>query len=185
MNIIALGGNGSYFGGGNEGIARHMPPKRNFSSHPLDSFDRAILRIVQEDNKTPQRLIAEAVNLSPAAVQRRVRALEAAGVIARNVALVDPAALSLDITALVEVNLRDERAATVDAAKALFRDTPDVQQCYYVTGGVSFVLVIMSRDMRSYEALTRSLFAENDLVAGYRTLIALDRVKAGTDLAVD
>jgi DNA-binding Lrp family transcriptional regulator len=161
-----------------------MASKLSISSRELDAFDRAILRIVQQDNKTPQRAIAEAVNLSPAAVQRRIAAMEAAGVIARNVAIVEPDALSLAITALVEVELRDERAGTVDAAKALFRDTPDVQQCYYVTGGVSFVLVIISRDMRSYEALTRSLFAENDLVARYRTLIALDRVKADTALVV-
>jgi DNA-binding Lrp family transcriptional regulator len=161
-----------------------MASKLSISSRALDAFDRAILRIVQQDNKTPQRAIAEAVNLSPAAVQRRIAAMETAGVIARNVAVVEPDALSLAITALVEVELRDERAGTVDAAKALFRGTPEVQQCYYVTGGVSFVLVIISRDMRSYEALTRSLFAENDLVARYRTLIALDRVKADTALVV-
>ena len=161
-----------------------MVPKFGSSSRALDAFDRAILRIVQQDNKTPQRAIAEAVNLSPAAVQRRIAAMEEAGVIARNVAVVEPDALSLAITALVEVHLRDERAGTVDAAKALFRNTPEVQQCYYVTGGVSFVLVIISRDMRSYEALTRRLFAENDLVDRYRTLIALDRVKADTALVI-
>lgn len=160
-----------------------MSSRRANSSRSLDSFDLAILRIVQKDNKTPQRVIAEAVNLSPAAVQRRITAMEASGVIARNVAVVAPEALGLGITGLVEVDLRDERAATVDAAKALFRDTAEVQQCYYVTGGVSFVLVIISRDMRSYEALTRSLFAENELVARYRTLVALDRVKADTALA--
>ena len=108
----------------------------------------------------------------------------ASDVIGQNVAVVEPEALSLAITALVEVRLRDERAATVDAAKALFRATPEVQQCYYVTGGISFVMVIICRDMRSYEALTRSLFAENELVDYYRTNIALDRVKAGTALAV-
>lgn len=151
---------------------------------PLDAFDRAILRVVQQDNKTPQRKIAEAVNLSAAAVQRRIAAMEDAGVIARNVALVDPDALGQAITAIVEVQLRDERSATVDAAKALFRDAPDVQQCYFVTGGVSFVLVIVTRDMRSYEALTRRLFAENDLVERYRTLIALDRVKADTSFVI-
>ena len=151
---------------------------------PLDSFDRAILRVVQQDNKTPQRKIAEAVNLSAAAVQRRIAAMEDAGVIARNVALVEPDALGQAITAIVEVQLRDERAATADAAKALFRDTPDVQQCYFVTGGVSFVLVIVTRDMRSYEALTRRLFAENDVVERYRTLIALDRVKADTAFVI-
>lgn len=156
----------------------------NQPSRALDSFDRAILRILQQDNKTPQRTIAEAVNLSAAAVQRRIAAMEGAGVIARNVAVLDPDSLALAITAIVEVHLRDERAATVDAAKALFRDTPDVQQCYYVTGGVSFVLVIVTHDMRTYEALTRRLFAENDLVDRYRTLVALDRVKADTAFIV-
>lgn len=155
-----------------------------FFHRAIDAFDRAILRIVQRDNRTPQRRIAEAVNLSAAAVQRRIAAMEASGVIAANVARVDPHALGLAITAIVEVQLRDERAATVDAAKALFRGVDEVQQCYFVTGGVGFVLVIVTRDMRSYEALTRRLFAENDFVERYRTLIALDRVKTETALVV-
>jgi DNA-binding Lrp family transcriptional regulator len=152
--------------------------------HALDSFDRAILRIVQQDNKTPQRTIAEAVNLSAAAVQRRIAALEDTGVIAQNTAVVDPDKVPLTITAIVEVHLRDERASTVDAAKAIFREAPEVQQCYYVTGGSSFVLIIVTPDMRTYEALTRKLFATNDLVARYRTLIALDKVKTGTGIVI-
>lgn len=159
-------------------------PKRVTTQRHLDTFDRAILRIVQRDNKTPQRTIAEAVNLSAAAVQRRIAAMEAAGVIAANVAIADTAALALAITAIVEVHLRDERAETVDAAKSLFRGAEEVQQCYYVTGGTSFILIIVTPDMRTYEALTRKLFAENELVAGYRTLVALDRVKFGTAVVV-
>ncbi|MEW9899334.1 Lrp/AsnC family transcriptional regulator [Chitinivorax sp. PXF-14] len=151
----------------------------------LDSFDLAILRVVQADNKTPQRKIAEEVNLSAAAVQRRIATMEAAGVIAGNAAVVDPDTIGLTITAIVEVYLRDERAATVDAAKALFRAAPEVQQCYYVTGGTSFILIIVAADMRVYEGLTRSLFATNDLVASYRTLIALDRVKVGTSIPIE
>lgn len=150
----------------------------------LDSFDRAILRILQQDNRTPQRRIAEAVNLSAAAVQRRIAAMEDAGVITRNVALVDPAALGQGITSIVNVTLRDERAPTVDAAKALFRARGEVQQCYYVTGGISFVLVIVTSDMRAYEALTRELFAENDCVASYASLIALDRAKVDTGIVI-
>lgn len=150
----------------------------------LDRQDRAILRILQRDNKTAQRVIAEEVSLSAAAVQRRIAAMEAAGVIARNVALVDPGAVSATITAIVEVHLNDERAATVDRAKALFRSTPEVQQCFYVTGGISFVLIIVTTDMPSYEALTRRLFAENESVRGYRTLIALDRVKTDTAIVI-
>lgn len=150
----------------------------------LDSFDRAILRIIQRDNKMPQRRIAEQVNLSAAAVQRRIAAMEASGVIRANVALIDPYAVALTITAIVEVHLRDERAPTVDAAKALFGQAPEVQQCYYVTGGISCVLIIVTDDMRSYEALTRRLFEESQLVDRYKTLVALDRVKAGTEILV-
>lgn len=161
-----------------------MASKRNKNSFVLDNKDRAILRIVQRDNKRPQRAIAEEVSLSAAAVQRRIAAMEEAGVIAANVAIVDANAVSATITAIVEVRLKDERAATVDHAKALFRESAEVQQCFYVTGGISFVLVIVTPDMRSYEGLTRRLFAENALVESFRTLVALDRVKTGTAIVI-
>ncbi|MHA3795317.1 Lrp/AsnC family transcriptional regulator [Rhizorhabdus wittichii] len=161
-----------------------MAGRSSSPARVLDAFDLAILRIVQRDNKLPQRTIAEAVNLSTAAVQRRIAAMEAAGVITRNVAIVDPDAVRLAITAIVEVHLRDERAATVDEAKALFRAAPEVQQCYYTTGGTSFVLIIVTPDMRAYDALTRRLFSENDCVERFRTLVALDRVKADTAIVI-
>ncbi|TZG27598.1 Lrp/AsnC family transcriptional regulator [Sphingomonas montanisoli] len=151
---------------------------------PLDSFDRAILRIVQRDAKAPQRQIAEAVNLSAAAVQRRIAAMEAAGIIERNVAIVDARAVAMSITAIVEVTLINERTHTVDHAKALFEAAPEVQQCYYVTGGISFVLVIVSADMATYEATTRRLFSTNESVASFRSLIALDRVKTGAEIEI-
>ncbi|MDB5581498.1 MAG: Lrp/AsnC family transcriptional regulator [Bradyrhizobium sp.] len=149
-----------------------------------DRFDRAILRILQRDNRTPQRTIAESVNLSAAAVQRRIAAMEAAGTIERNVAIVDPGAVELAITAIVEVHLVDERLKTVDSAKASFRAAPEVQQCYYVTGGISFVLVIIVPDLIAYEAMTQRLFARNEAVASFRSLIALDRVKVGAEILI-
>lgn len=161
-----------------------MARPRSTGRRVLDAFDRAILRIVQRDNKTPQRTIAEAVNLSAAAVQRRIAAMEGDGVIARNVAIVDTRAVQMTITAIVEVQLTDERLPTVDSAKALFRDAPEVQQCYYVTGGISFVLVIVAADMIAYEAITRRLFSENASVASFRSLIALDRVKMGAEIEI-
>ncbi|MCZ2097863.1 MAG: winged helix-turn-helix transcriptional regulator, partial [Anaerolineae bacterium] len=86
-----------------------MPRKAPDPGFALDRQDRQILRIVQRTSKVPHRIIAEAINLSTAAVQRRVTAMEAAGVITKNVALVDPAAVSVTITAIVEVQLNDER----------------------------------------------------------------------------
>lgn len=150
----------------------------------LDGFDRAILRILQRDNKKPQRRIGEQVNLSAASVQRRISGMEDDGIITRNVAVVNPDAMGLTITSVVQVRLMNEQIATVDAAKALFLKTPEVQQCYYVTGGLSFVLVIVTTDMRAYEALTRRLFGENADIESYHSFIALDRVKAGMDVII-
>lgn len=159
--------------------ARPASPQR-----PLDSFDRAILRIVQRDARTPQRAIADAINLSAAAVQRRIAAMEASGVIRGNVALVDPKSIPLTITSIVEVYLQDERAETVQSAKARFQSEPEVQQCYYVTGGTSFILIVVTTDMAAYQALTQRLFEENDSVNRFRSLIALDRVKTDAALII-
>ena len=150
----------------------------------IDHFDRAILRLIQRDTRMPQRAIAEAVNLSTAAVQRRIAVMERSGVIVRNVAIVDPDQVGLGVTSIVEVNLVDEKAARVDKAKQLFRDAPEVHECYYVTGGRSFIMLIVAPDMRSYEAITRRLFAENESVASYHSYLALNRVKAGMELVI-
>jgi Lrp/AsnC family leucine-responsive transcriptional regulator len=159
-----------------------MPSKLRRPSKSIDEYDRAILRILQRDNKTPQRTIGEAVNLSAAAVQRRIAAMEANRVILSNVATIDPGAVDPAITVVVEVHLENDRSAIVDAAKALFRATAEVQQCYYVTGGAGFILIILVPNMPSYEALARRLFSDNETVLTFRTLVVLDRVK--TEIAI-
>ena len=150
----------------------------------LDRFDRAILRILQKDNRTPQRTIAEQVNLSPAAVQRRIAALEASGVIVANVAVLAPDALQAAITVVVEVHLLNDQSSIVEPTKKLFRTTPEIQQCYYVTGSAGFILVMIIPDMTSYEAISRRLFADNPVVVTFRTLVVLDTVKAGLEIVV-
>lgn len=161
-------------------MARNSPT----GGRVIDKFDRAILRILQRDNKTPQRTIGEAVNLSAAAVQRRIAAMESDGIIERNVAIVDARAVAMTITAIVEVTLINERLPVVSSAKALFHAAPEVQQCYYVTGGISFVLVIVAPDMVEYEAITQRLFSQNDCVENFRSLIALDRLKTGAEIVI-
>ncbi|OAP42753.1 AsnC family transcriptional regulator [Sinorhizobium glycinis] len=145
----------------------------------LDSFDLAILTILQNDNATPQRMIGEAVNLSAPAVQRRIKRMEQAGVIQANCAIVDPAKVGQPITIFVEVEVISETAELIDAAKAEFSATPEVQQCYYVTGEADFILVIVAATMADYEALTRRLFFGNSNVKKFRTFFAMDRVKVG------
>lgn len=116
----------------------------------LDQFDRAILCILQKNNKTPQRVIAARVNLSTAAVQRRIAALEESGVIAANIAVLSTRTLRYGITIIVEVHLEDDKSQTVDPVKALFRETPQVQQCYYVAGNGGLIVILVVPDMGSY-----------------------------------
>ena len=155
---------------------------KSSSSITLDSFDVAILNILQRDNATPQRVIGEAVNLSAPAVQRRIQRMLETGVIAANIAVVDPAAVGQPITIFVEVELESERAELIDAAKRSFLAAPEVQQCYYVTGEADFVLIVVVASMTAYEALTRRLFFDNANVKKFRTFVAMDRVKVGLAL---
>lgn len=145
----------------------------------LDPFDLAILAIIQKDTSTPQRVIGEAVSLSAPAVQRRLKRLEETGVIQANVAVLDPVKLGQAVTLLVEVEMESELAGEIDAAKRAFAATPEVQQCYYVTGEFDFLLVMLVPTMEAYEALTRRLFFGNNNVKRFRTLVAMDRVKVG------
>ena len=151
----------------------------------LDRLDLAILKVLQRDNKTPQRTIAEMVNLSAPAVQRRIKRMEETGVIQANVAVVDPVMIDHAITLFVEVEMESERAEMFDAAKRSFAATPEVQQCYYVTGEADFILVIVVRAMSDYEALTRKLFFGNNNVKRFRTFVSMERVKVGMTVPLE
>ncbi|QND51819.1 Lrp/AsnC family transcriptional regulator [Phyllobacterium sp. 628] len=148
-------------------------------STDLDSFDLAILNILQKDNATSQRTIGEAVNLSAPAVQRRIKRMEESGIIQANVAVLDPAKVGQPITIFVGVELESERIDLIDAAKKSFAAAPEVQQCYYVTGEMDFILVVTIASMTAYEALTRRLFFGNHNVKHFRTVVVMDRVKTG------
>lgn len=150
----------------------------------LDDFDRRILAILQRDNRTPQREIGAAVNLSAPAVQRRIKRLEAAGVITANVAVVSPAAVGRPLTILVEVEMESERPDLLDAMKATFLSAPEVQQCYYVTGQVDIVLVVTVPDMAGYEDLTRRLFLGDPNLKKFRTLVVMNALKTGQGVPV-
>lgn len=145
----------------------------------LDAFDRAILTELQRNNLTPQRLIAERVNLSAPAVQRRIKRLHEEGVIADNVAVLEPAKVGQTLTAVITVQLVNDRPDLSRGFRARIAGEAAVQQCYYVTGETDYVLVVTAADMEDYQAITRRLFEGDDNIRRYITSIALERVKAG------
>ena len=151
----------------------------------LDGFDRKILTLLQKDSRTPQRDIAEAVHLSASAVNRRIAAMEAAGVITKNVAVVDTAKVGRPITIIVEVAVENERLDLLDAVKRRFVACSAVQQVYYVTGESDFVLVLNVADMAEYERLTRELFFAESNVKSFRTMVAMERSKVSLVVNVE
>jgi DNA-binding Lrp family transcriptional regulator len=150
----------------------------------LDEFDRRILAILQKDNLTPQRKIGEAVNLSAAAVQRRIKRMTEAGVIRANVAIVDPVALGHPITIFVEVEVISETAEQIEDAKREFAAVPEIQLCYYVTGEADFMMLVTVPSMTAYEVLSKRLFFGNNNVKRFRTFVAMDCIKAGLEVPI-
>lgn len=150
----------------------------------LDEFDRKILLLLQQNNRMPQRDISEAVNLSPSAVNRRIAAMEAAGIIRANVAIVDPARVGRPITIIVEVTVESERFDLHDAVKRRLAACPQVQQLYYVTGDADFVLVVNVADMAEYERLTRELFFAEGNVKRFRTMVVMERSKVSLGVSM-
>ena len=100
-----------------------MTPSKSIQ---LDDFDLAILDQLQVNNRTSLQEIGKSVNLSAAAVQRRVRRMEDARVIQSNAAIVDPASVGRPITSVVEVQIDSEQAELMDSARREFAAAPEV-----------------------------------------------------------
>jgi len=145
----------------------------------LDTFDLAILEILQRDNMISQREIAQAVHLSAPAVQRRIRRLRESGVIRAEVAVLDASRLGRPLTLTVEVHLHDEHPQRTAGLRARILAEPAIQQCYGITGQADYLLVITASTMAEYEALTERLFGSDDNVRRFRTSVALSCLKMG------
>ncbi|TIX06811.1 MAG: Lrp/AsnC family transcriptional regulator [Mesorhizobium sp.] len=144
----------------------------------LDRIDVALLGAVQKNNRLTSEELAEIVNLSPTACQRRLKRLRAERVIEADVAIVSPKAVGRHITMIVLVSLERERADIVDRFKAAIRNTHEVMIGFYVTGDADFILVVTAKDMEDYEEFTRRFFYENHDIKGFKTMVVMDRVKA-------
>ncbi|WP_321845796.1 Lrp/AsnC family transcriptional regulator [Paraburkholderia bannensis] len=148
----------------------------------LDAFDCKLLMEVQRDAQIPQSELGARVNLSTAAVNRRLRRLADEGVIDRYAAIVSPEKTGHPITVVANVEVESEQIDLLDAMKRTFARCPQVQQCYYVAGEWDFVLILAVRDMDEYTELTRQLFFSNNNVKRFKTLVSMSRVKVGLEV---
>ena len=146
----------------------------------LDDLDRRILDQLQQDASITNHALAELVHASPPTCLRRVKRLQALGVIAKQVALLNPETLGSALTAIVEVTLDAQSSEQLPLFEAAMQNERAVQQCYRVSTGPDFVLIIQVKDMPAYHALVhRSLTAQAN-VRNVRTFFSVHRSKFET-----
>lgn len=150
----------------------------------LDAFDRKLLERLQVDAQTPIPILAEAIGLSAPACYRRIRRLRDTGAIAREVAVVHPRILGWPLSMLVLVTMERENARTVDEMMRMLKDVPEVIEAWNVTGDHDFVVRMLARDMESYDELVRELFAADDRVRSFKTLVVIRQVKDASPVPV-
>jgi Lrp/AsnC family transcriptional regulator, leucine-responsive regulatory protein len=150
----------------------------------FDATDLRLLDTLQTDASLSNQDLAERALTSPATALRRVRRLVDAGVIERRVALLNPDAVGEGLTALVEITLDRQGAEHLDAFEARAVAESPVQQCWRVSPGPDFVLVLQVPDMAAYQALVQRLFTQDANVRNVKAFFSVKRAKFDPRLAL-
>ncbi|WKU19446.1 Lrp/AsnC family transcriptional regulator [Advenella alkanexedens] len=146
----------------------------------LDELDKRILQQLQKDSSLTNQELAEKVHASAPTCLRRVRSLQENGVIQKQVAIVDPQKIASTLTAIVEVTLDVQTAEANMAFEKEVNDETAVLQCYRVSTGPDFILVIQVADMPAYHELVHRLFSARKNVRNVRTFFSVHRSKFET-----
>ena len=143
----------------------------------IDATDIRLLDLLQNDASLSNQDLAERAHTSPATALRRVRRLVDEGVIERRVVLLNPERVGEGLTALVEVSLDRQGAEHLHAFEQHAVAEVAVQQCYRVSPGPDFVLVLFVADMQSYHALVQRLFTQDANVRNVKAFFSVKRAK--------
>jgi len=146
----------------------------------LDELDRRILNALQVNAAQTNNDLAASVHASPPTCLRRVKRLIDAGVIERQIALLAPDKVGVALTAIVEITLDHQGAERMVEFEALVAGEAAVLQCYRVSPGPDFVLVVQVADMPAYHALAHRLFASHANVRNVRSFFSIHRSKFET-----
>ena len=150
-------------------------------SSAVDPVDLALLEQLQNDSSLSNQDLAALVHISPATCLRRVKRLREAGLIEREMAILNPerlaAVLGHGLEAVVEVSLDRQGNAEQEAFEQRVIAEDAVQQCYRVSPGPDFVLIVYARDMPDYLALAQRLFTSDANVRNVKAFFAVKRGK--------
>jgi len=150
----------------------------------LDPLDRRILAELQADGRMTNQALADRVGLSPSPCLRRLRQLEGDGVIARYVALVDPARVGLPVTAFIRVRLHQQDDRHLSRFEEAVGGFAEVMECYLMSGDADYQLRVVVESLGAFEHFLRQKLTRIDGVAEVTTSFALRPIVYKTALPV-
>jgi DNA-binding Lrp family transcriptional regulator len=152
----------------------------------IDTVDHRLLEQLQTDSSLSNQDLAQRVSTSAPTCLRRVKRLRELGLVEREIAVLSPdklaAAFGHGLTAIVEITLDRQTAEANDAFEQRVATIDAVQQCYRVSPGPDFVLVVHARDMPDYLALAQQLFTVDANVRNVKAFFSVKRSKFGARL---
>jgi Lrp/AsnC family leucine-responsive transcriptional regulator len=147
----------------------------------IDGIDVKLLEALQDDASQSNQALAARTHISPPTCLRRIKRLRDAGLIEREIAILhaDKLADTLGhgLTALVEITLDQQGAEQQEVFEARVVLDGAVQQCYRVSPGPDFILVVHVRDMPAYLALAQRLFTSDANVRNVKAFFSVKRSK--------
>jgi DNA-binding Lrp family transcriptional regulator len=158
------------------------PPPADTDEAPggLDRFDIAILRELQSDARLSNAELAARIGLSAAPTWRRVRRLEARGVITGYRVEIDRRRIGLGVLAFVRVDADRNNAAATHELERVIRDLPEVVSCHYISGSGTFELQVLATDLDAFSRFARDVLLKLPHVKDLHTSFSLGEVKAGS-----
>jgi Lrp/AsnC family transcriptional regulator, leucine-responsive regulatory protein len=147
----------------------------------IDGVDIQLLDLMQSDAALSNQALAERVHISPPTCLRRVKRLKNAGLIEREIAILNPDKLAQitghGLTAIVEITLDRQGDEHLSAFEQRVNTDAAVQQCYRTSPGPDLVLVVHVRDMPAYLALGQRLFTSDANVRNVKAFFSVKRSK--------
>jgi Lrp/AsnC family transcriptional regulator, leucine-responsive regulatory protein len=146
----------------------------------LDRFDARILSELQREGRLPVVDLAELIGLSPTPCARRIRALEAAGIIEGYAAILNPNRVGLEVQAIVHVKLTEHTDETVARFEREIALLDEVTNCFATTGAYDFILQVFGKDLESLSAVILKKLLRIPHVRDVQSSVVLATLKRST-----
>jgi len=150
----------------------------------LDKVDLRILDLLQREGALSVAEVASRTGLSTTTCWRRIQALEQTGVIKGRVALLDRASLGLDVTIFAHVKLSTQGRDAIAAFAEAIRERPEVLDCYTTMGEWDFMLRVVTRDIKAYEAFYLDHLSKLPYVQSINSSVTVTVIKETTVLPI-